>query len=99
MTSSQSKTSGVTLSQPKLSLKALEPMYASVGSEVPGESWTFEPKYDGIRVLAYATPTQVKLITRNGEDKAQQFPKSSRRSRSWRLRPDDHSCSTARSSR
>ena len=49
-------------------------MYASVGSEVPREGWTFEPKYDGIRVLAYATPTQVRLATRNGKDKAQQFP-------------------------
>jgi bifunctional non-homologous end joining protein LigD len=49
-------------------------MYASIGSEIPGEGWTFEPKYDGIRVLAYATPTAVKLITRNGKDKAQQFP-------------------------
>lgn len=58
----------------KLLLKSLEPMYASVGSEVPGEGWTFEPKYDGIRVLAYATPTDVKLITRNGKDKAPQFP-------------------------
>jgi len=53
---------------------ALEPMYASVGSEVPGEGWTFEPKYDGIRVLAYATSQSVKLVTRNGKDKAQQFP-------------------------
>ena len=52
----------------------LEPMYASVGSEIPGEGWTFEPKYDGIRVLAYATPSDVKLITRNGNDKATQFP-------------------------
>lgn len=52
----------------------LEPMYASVGSEMPGEGWTFEPKYDGIRVLAFATPTDVKLMTRNGKDKAQQFP-------------------------
>ena len=52
----------------------LEPMYASVGSEVPGAGWTFEPKYDGIRVLAYATSQSVKLVTRNGKDKAQQFP-------------------------
>jgi len=52
----------------------LEPMYASVGSEIPGEGWTFEPKYDGIRVLAYATSTDVKLMTRNGKDKAPQFP-------------------------
>jgi bifunctional non-homologous end joining protein LigD len=53
---------------------SLEPMYASVGSEIPGDGWTFEPKYDGIRVLAYATSTDVKLMTRNGKDKAQQFP-------------------------
>jgi bifunctional non-homologous end joining protein LigD len=58
----------------KLPSIPLEPMYASVGSEIPGDGWTFEPKYDGIRVLAYATPTDVKLMTRNGKDKAQQFP-------------------------
>jgi bifunctional non-homologous end joining protein LigD len=52
----------------------LEPMYASIGSEIPGNGWTFEPKYDGIRVLAFATSTDVKLMTRNGKDKAQQFP-------------------------
>ncbi|MDQ6871275.1 MAG: DNA ligase D [Gemmatimonadota bacterium] len=66
--------SAATPSPTKLSLESLEPMYASVGSEVPGDGWTFEPKYDGIRVLAYAIPTEVKLITRNGKDKAQQFP-------------------------
>ena len=69
-----SKKGAVKSSSAKLSLKSLEPMLASVGSEVPGENWTFEPKYDGIRVLAYATPTEVKLITRNGKDKAPQFP-------------------------
>ncbi|MFL5487092.1 MAG: DNA polymerase ligase N-terminal domain-containing protein [Gemmatimonadaceae bacterium] len=53
---------------------ALEPMYASIGSEIPGDGWTFEPKYDGIRVLAYATTDDVRLITRNGKDKAKQFP-------------------------
>jgi len=58
----------------KLPSSSLEPMYASVGSEIPGDGWTFEPKYDGIRVLAYAIPTDVKLMTRNGKDKAQQFP-------------------------
>jgi bifunctional non-homologous end joining protein LigD len=52
----------------------LEPMYASVGSEIPGGGWTFEPKYDGIRVLAFATSSEVKLMTRNGKDKAAQFP-------------------------
>ena len=61
-------------SSAKLPFRSLEPMYASVGSEVPEEGWTFEPKYDGIRVLAYATPTDLKLITRNGKNKAPQFP-------------------------
>jgi len=69
-----SKKGAVKSSSANLSLKSLDPMLASVGSEVPGENWTFEPKYDGIRVLAYATPTEVRLITRNGKDKAQQFP-------------------------
>ncbi len=58
----------------RVSSALLEPMYASVGSEVPGKGWTFEPKYDGIRVLAYVTSTDVKLMTRNGKDKAKQFP-------------------------
>jgi DNA ligase D len=49
-------------------------MYASIGTEIPGKGWTFEPKYDGIRVLAYVSSTDVKLITRNGKDKAAQFP-------------------------
>lgn len=59
---------------PEVSAGILEPMYASIGSEVPAEGWTFEPKYDGIRVLAYVTSQSVKLVTRNGKDKAQQFP-------------------------
>jgi bifunctional non-homologous end joining protein LigD len=71
---SPARKSAVKSSSAKLPLGSLEPMYASVGSEVPGGGWTFEPKYDGIRVLAYATPTDVRLITRNGKDKARQFP-------------------------
>ena len=42
--------------------------------EIPGAGWTFEPKYDGVRVLAFATSSDVTLITRNGKDKAKQFP-------------------------
>jgi bifunctional non-homologous end joining protein LigD len=54
---------------------SLAPMMASIGTEIPsGEGWTFEPKYDGVRVLAFASDTGVKLITRNGKDKAHQFP-------------------------
>ncbi|MGQ0715679.1 MAG: DNA ligase D [Gemmatimonadaceae bacterium] len=53
----------------------LEPMYATIGSAVPeGEGWTFEPKYDGIRVLGYVTGGGARLITRNGNDKTKQFP-------------------------
>jgi bifunctional non-homologous end joining protein LigD len=58
----------------RVSQASLEPMYASIGSEIPGEGWTFEEKYDGVRVLAFATAGDVKLITRNGKDKAKQFP-------------------------
>jgi bifunctional non-homologous end joining protein LigD len=57
---------------------ALQPMLASIGDAVPkGEGWTFEPKYDGIRVLAYVTPgapPAVTLVTRNLKDKSKQFP-------------------------
>ena len=57
------------------SLGRLEPMYASIGTSVPqGEGWTFEPKYDGIRVLAFVTKDAVRLVTRNGNDKTKQFP-------------------------
>jgi bifunctional non-homologous end joining protein LigD len=70
------KTPPSTPEPPKGSLSpaSLEPMYCSIGTEIPGSGWTFEPKYDGIRVLAFATSTEAKLMTRNGKDKAQQFP-------------------------
>ena len=79
----------------RLSPARLEPMYATVGTEIPQtEDWTFEPKYDGMRVLAFARPIDeddaaangsadarprrrvggVRLMTRNGRDKAAQFP-------------------------
>jgi bifunctional non-homologous end joining protein LigD len=57
---------------------AIQPMLASVGTQIPtGTGWTFEPKYDGVRVIAYATPSSVALMTRNGKDKAAQFPEIS----------------------
>jgi bifunctional non-homologous end joining protein LigD len=58
-----------------LKLPAIVPMKASVGTAVPaGDGWTFEPKYDGIRVIAYATPADARVVTRNGNDKSTQFP-------------------------
>lgn len=54
---------------------ALAPMLASTGDGLPeGDVWVFEPKFDGIRLLAYATPSAATLVTRNGNDKTAQFP-------------------------
>ena len=42
-----------------------------------GPAWTFEPKYDGVRAIAVITGTSsadVSLFSRNGIDKAAQFP-------------------------
>lgn len=56
-------------------LAAVLPMLCETGKEVPeGDAWTFEPKLDGIRVVALATSESASLITRNGNDKAKQFP-------------------------
>ena len=58
-----------------VSLKSIAPMLATIGTDVPrGEGWTFEPKYDGVRVLAFASGDSVRLVTRNDKDKAHQFP-------------------------
>ena len=54
---------------------AIAPMLASVAKEMPpDEGWTFEPKYDGIRVLAFVAPGAAHLVTRNAKDKTKQFP-------------------------
>jgi bifunctional non-homologous end joining protein LigD len=51
------------------------PMLARSSQEVPkGDDWTFEPKWDGIRVLVFAAADGAALITRNGNDKRAQFP-------------------------
>jgi bifunctional non-homologous end joining protein LigD len=56
-------------------VEGIAPMLAHVGHDVPeGKEWAFEPKYDGIRIIAYAAGSAVKLLTRNGIDKAAQFP-------------------------
>lgn len=52
-----------------------EPMYATLGHALPqGGAWTFEPKYDGMRVIAEASARSARLVTRNGKDKSTQFP-------------------------
>lgn len=59
----------------KTTTAAILPMLATLGKAIPDEGdWTFEPKYDGIRVLAFVAPGAVRLITRNAKDKTKQFP-------------------------
>jgi len=56
-------------------MTSITPMLATVGTDIPrGEGWVFEPKYDGIRVLAFASNNDVALLSRNGLDKTRQFP-------------------------
>jgi len=58
-----------------------QPMLASPGRDVPPASddrWVFEPKYDGIRIVALVSPDAAALLTRNGHDKSRQFPEVAR---------------------
>ena len=59
-----------------------QPMLASPGKQMPaGGEWVFEPKYDGIRIIALVTADAVALMTRNGHDKCKQFPEITSRLR------------------
>ncbi len=63
------------LPAPKRTHVQIQPMLAKLGTALPEEGgWAFEPKYDGIRVLAFANGDAVSLMTRNQVDKAEQFP-------------------------
>ena len=56
-------------------MKTFTPMLATIGSELPADDgWVFEPKYDGIRILAFSEGDSVALVSRNGIDKTRQFP-------------------------
>src|SRR5215207_1753890 len=52
------------------------PMLAASAGTLPDHlaGWTIEPKWDGIRVIAEVSSRGVRLWTRNGNDKAPQFP-------------------------
>src|SRR5262245_6372097 len=55
--------------------RSIEPMLATIGDFVPaGREWVFEPKYDGMRVIAQVSPRRIRMMTRNGRDKSPQFP-------------------------
>jgi bifunctional non-homologous end joining protein LigD len=74
----QSNRAGTTRSstaREKIPTTAITPMLATAGKDLPTDGdWTYEPKYDGIRVLAFVTAGDVRLITRNAKDKTKQFP-------------------------
>lgn len=54
---------------------AFRPMLASPGTELPrGKRWTYEPKWDGVRIIAAADARRTRLWTRNGNEKSAQFP-------------------------
>src|SRR3954471_2664498 len=56
-------------------MRVPEPMYASIADAIPtAGDWTFEQKYDGMRVVAAASSRGASLVTRNGRDKRAQFP-------------------------
>jgi bifunctional non-homologous end joining protein LigD len=59
-----------------MSKQLFQPMLASPAKGEPptGDDWIYEPKYDGIRIIALARPEGVALISRNGHDKARGFP-------------------------
>jgi bifunctional non-homologous end joining protein LigD len=58
-----------------MSTPDFRPMLATLARTPPtGGDWVFEPKYDGIRAIAIVTGGAVVLLTRNGNDKAAQFP-------------------------
>jgi bifunctional non-homologous end joining protein LigD len=57
----------------------IHPMLATVASEMPrGDGWVFEPKYDGIRILAVVDKGIVRLLSRNAIDRTANFPEVAR---------------------
>ncbi|MFL5619721.1 MAG: non-homologous end-joining DNA ligase [Gemmatimonadaceae bacterium] len=62
-------------------------MYATLGHALPRDGgWTYEPKYDGMRVLADISARHVRLVTRNGKEKQAQFPEVVAALRSFAVR-------------
>jgi len=54
----------------------VQPMLAALVPEPfdkPG--WVYEEKYDGVRILAYKEEDRVRLLSRNGKDQTDSFPR------------------------
>lgn len=81
-------TSGKTRKGKNIPFEATEVMLAKLQEKVPlGKEWVYELKYDGYRLLAYKNESEVRLITRNGQDYSTKFKKLSQALKEW---PRDH---------
>jgi bifunctional non-homologous end joining protein LigD len=55
--------------------RKMRPMAASSAAKpFDGDDWIFEPKMDGIRILAFIEKGRVQLFSRNGNDLTKQYP-------------------------
>ena len=60
---------------PKAKLRFIESMKPKLLESAPrGGNWLYELKFDGIRALALKSKSEVKLISRNGNDLNRRFP-------------------------
>ncbi|PZM78011.1 MAG: ATP-dependent DNA ligase [Candidatus Melainabacteria bacterium] len=59
----------------KRQLELIPPMLASMAEEpFSKEGWVFEPKFDGIRAIAYVSGGDVKILSRRGLDLTSRYP-------------------------
>src|SRR3977135_1906479 len=53
----------------------MEPMLSAPGDGIPkGDSWEYEPKWDGFRTLVFRDGDEVALISRGGRSRPRSFP-------------------------
>lgn len=65
----------------------IKPMKAEHGEKpFDHKDWVFEPKLDGIRVVAFVDGPNVRIMTRTGNDQTSQFPELARHLREQKCR-------------
>jgi ATP-dependent DNA ligase len=53
----------------------VEPMETRHTAQLPeGETWTYEPKWDGFRCLAFSDGNEIELQSKSGESLTRYFP-------------------------
>lgn len=60
---------------PRKSWLGVRPMLASTGTMTDGDDWAYEMKWDGYRALAALDGTDVRLLSRSGQDMTQTYPR------------------------